>query len=189
MLSNRAPPSPLPTPQLLLKLAKAAKLREKIDNMFAGEHINSTEDRAVLHVATRARRDQASRHTAVRWWSSRRRRGPCSLDLARVRVRGVQKIFVDGKNVVPDVWDVLDKIKNFTDKVRNGEWKGVTGKSLKNVVAIGIGGSFLGPLFVHTALRCVFLVLRLVEGGPRGRWRPRPRPAHSVRPRPWRLSW
>lgn len=60
---------------------------------------------------------------------------------------------MDGKNVVPDVWEVLDKIKAFTDKVRNGEWLGVTGKPLKNVVAIGIGGSFLGPLFVHTALR------------------------------------
>jgi glucose-6-phosphate isomerase len=58
-----------------------------------------------------------------------------------------------GKNVVPDVWEVLDKIKVFSDKVRNGEWKGCTGKPIKNVVAIGIGGSFLGPLFVHTALR------------------------------------
>lgn len=58
-----------------------------------------------------------------------------------------------GRNVVPDVWEVLDKIKVFSDKVRNGEWKGCTGKPIKNVVAIGIGGSFLGPLFVHTALR------------------------------------
>lgn len=65
----------------------------------------------------------------------------------------MQVIKVDGKNVVPDVWEVLDKIKTFSDKVRNGEWKGVTGKPLKDVVAIGIGGSFLGPLFVHTALR------------------------------------
>lgn len=58
-----------------------------------------------------------------------------------------------GRNVVPDVWEVLDKIKAFSDKVRSGEWKGCTGKPIKNVVAIGIGGSFLGPLFVHTALR------------------------------------
>jgi glucose-6-phosphate isomerase len=65
-----------------------------------------------------------------------------------------QSIMVDGRDVVPDVWDVLDRIKDFSDKVRNGEWKGVTGKPLKNVVAVGIGGSFLGPLFVHTALRC-----------------------------------
>lgn len=109
------------TMQLLLNLAEAAKLKDKIEAMYAGEHINSTEDRPVLHVATRARRDQ--------------------------------KILVGGKDVVPDVWAVLDKIKAFSDKVRKGEWKGSTGKPLKNVVAIGIGGSFLGPLFVHTALR------------------------------------
>ncbi len=107
--------------QLLVDLANAANLRGKIDAMFSGEHINSTEDRAVLHVATRARRDQVIR--------------------------------VEGKDVVPDVWEVLDKIKAFSDKVRNGEWVGSTGKPLTKVVAIGIGGSFLGPLFVHTALK------------------------------------
>ena len=65
----------------------------------------------------------------------------------------VQKIIVEGKDVVPEVWEVLDKIKGFSEKVRSGEWKGATGKPLKDVVAIGIGGSFLGPLFVHTAFR------------------------------------
>ena len=65
----------------------------------------------------------------------------------------VQVIMVEGRNVVTDVWEVLDKIKVFSDKVRNGEWLGATGKPLTNVVAVGIGGSFLGPLFVHTALR------------------------------------
>lgn len=55
--------------------------------------------------------------------------------------------------MVPEVWEVLDKIKTFTDKVRSGTWLGATGKPLTDVVAIGIGGSFLGPLFVHTALR------------------------------------
>ncbi len=65
----------------------------------------------------------------------------------------LQQIFTDGSDVVPDVWQVLDKIKGFTDKVRNGTWLGATGKPLTDVVAIGIGGSFLGPLFVHTALR------------------------------------
>jgi glucose-6-phosphate isomerase len=65
----------------------------------------------------------------------------------------VQQIFTDGADVVPDVWQVLDKIKTFTDKVRSGTWLGATGKPLTDVVAIGIGGSFLGPLFVHTALR------------------------------------
>ena len=59
----------------------------------------------------------------------------------------------DGKNVVPEVWEVLDKIKDFSTRVRNGEWRGQTGEELTDVVAIGIGGSFLGPLFAHTALR------------------------------------
>lgn len=54
---------------------------------------------------------------------------------------------------MPDVWEVLDKIKAFSERVRSGEWLGITGKPIKNVVAVGIGGSFLGPLFVHTALR------------------------------------
>ena len=88
--------------------------------MFAGEHINSTEDRAVLHVALRAAREEVIR---------------------------------DGDaNVVPGVWEVLDRIKDFSDRVRSGAWVGATGKPLTDVVAIGIGGSFLGPLFVHTAI-------------------------------------
>ncbi|PWA67989.1 cytosolic glucose-6-phosphate isomerase [Artemisia annua] len=105
----------------LFSLAEAAHLKEKINSMFSGEHINSTEDRSVLHVALRAAKDTT--------------------------------INSDGKNVVPDVWQVLDKIKEFSDKVRNGSWVGATGKALTNVIAIGIGGSFLGPLFVHTALQ------------------------------------
>lgn len=75
----------------------------------------------------------------------------------------LQKVFTDGKDVVPDVWEVLDKIKNFSDKVRNGEWLGITGKPLTDVVAIGIGGSYLGPLFVHTALRCACLGVSLLS--------------------------
>ncbi|KAB5544751.1 hypothetical protein DKX38_012863 [Salix brachista] len=59
----------------------------------------------------------------------------------------------DGKNVVPDVWNVLDKIKDFSERVRNGSWVGATGKALTDVISVGIGGSFLGPLFVHTALQ------------------------------------
>jgi len=105
----------------LYDLARAAGVKEKINAMFNGEHINNTEDRAVLHVATRAPKDKV--------------------------------INVDGRNVVPDVHDVLEKIKDFSDRVRNGEWIGETGKPLTDVVAIGIGGSFLGPLFVHTSLR------------------------------------
>ena len=64
-----------------------------------------------------------------------------------------QVIEVDGENEVKYTWSVLDKIKNYSEKVRNGELRGVTGKPLTNVVAIGIGGSFLGPLFVHTSLK------------------------------------
>ena len=109
------------TMRLLLRLAERAGLRSKIDAMFGGEHINSTEDRAALHVATRAPRDR--------------------------------KVFVEDRDVVPDVHAVLDKIKAFSDKVRAGTWLGATGKPLKDVVAVGIGGSYLGPLFVHTALK------------------------------------
>ncbi|CAL9123691.1 unnamed protein product, partial [Musa acuminata var. zebrina] len=105
----------------LLKLAEAARLRQKIDMMYNGDHINSTENRSVLHIALRAPRDKVI----------------CS----------------DGKNVVPDVWYVLDKIKEFSERVRSGSWVGATGKALKDVVAIGIGGSFLGPLFVHNGLQ------------------------------------
>ncbi|CAM8936110.1 unnamed protein product [Rhodiola kirilowii] len=105
----------------LIKLAEAASLKQKINRMYNGEHINSTEGRSVLHVALRAPRDAT--------------------------------INSDGKNVVPEVWKVLDKIQEFTEKFRSGSWVGATGEKLTNVVAIGIGGSFLGPLFVHTALQ------------------------------------
>lgn len=105
----------------LYNLAEAAHLKEKIDRMFNGEHINSTENRSVLHVALRAPRDAVMQS--------------------------------DGKNVVPDVWNVLDKIKDFSERVRNGSWVGATGKALTDVISVGIGGSFLGPLFVHTALQ------------------------------------
>ncbi|KAL1539553.1 glucose-6-phosphate isomerase [Salvia divinorum] len=105
----------------LNKLAEEAHLKEKINLMFNGERINSTENRSVLHVALRAPRGSV--------------------------------INSDGKNVVPDVWQVLDKIKEFSERVRSGAWVGATGKALTNVIAIGIGGSFLGPLFVHTALQ------------------------------------
>ncbi|CAN1835733.1 Glucose-6-phosphate isomerase, cytosolic [Linum perenne] len=111
----------LETLHKLQKLAEAAHLKDKIERMFNGEHINSTENRSVLHVALRAPRDAVVKS--------------------------------DGKNVVPDVWTVLDQIKDFSEKVRNGSWVGATGKPLTNVISVGIGGSFLGPLFVHTALQ------------------------------------
>jgi glucose-6-phosphate isomerase len=105
----------------LFALAKTANLKSKIDQMFGGVHINTTEDRPVLHAALRAPRDE--------------------------------KIVTDGKNVVPEVYEVLDKIKSFSERVRTGKCLGATGKPLTDVVAIGIGGSFLGPLFVHTAFQ------------------------------------
>ncbi|TKY50326.1 Glucose-6-phosphate isomerase, cytosolic 2 [Spatholobus suberectus] len=111
----------LETREKLFKLAEVASLKQKISRMYNGEHINSTENRSVLHVALRAPRDAV--------------------------------IQSDGKNVVPDVWNVLDKIREFSERVRCGSWVGATGKELKDVVAVGIGGSFLGPLFVHTALQ------------------------------------
>jgi glucose-6-phosphate isomerase len=109
------------TLRLLLDLAVSANLRDRIDAMFRGEKINITENRAVLHVALRATRDQS--------------------------------IIVDGEDVVPKVHEVLDRMSDFSERVRNGEWKGYTGKSIRNVVNIGIGGSDLGPVMAYEALR------------------------------------
>lgn len=102
-------------------LAKASDLGGKIESMYTGQKINTTEDRAVLHVALRAPSDEP--------------------------------ITVDGENVTPLVHDVLSKIKNVADSIRSGEWLGATGEPLTDVVAIGIGGSYLGPEFVYEALR------------------------------------
>ena len=109
------------TIQLLLRLAKECGLRDRIDAMFAGDTINITENRAVLHVALRAPRNAT--------------------------------ILLDGKNVVPDVHAVLDKMSAFVERVRSGEWKGHTGKRIRNIVNIGIGGSDLGPVMAYEALR------------------------------------
>jgi len=106
---------------LLCELAEEAGLRPRIDAMFQGEKINSTENRAVLHVALRA-------------------------------PRGVS-ILVDGKDVVPEVHGVLDRMTEFSDRVRSGEWKGHTGKAIRSVVNIGIGGSDLGPVMANEALK------------------------------------
>ncbi|HTD57162.1 MAG TPA: glucose-6-phosphate isomerase, partial [Silvibacterium sp.] len=109
------------TLKLLLELAEESGLRARIDAMFRGDKINITENRAVLHVALRAPKDE--------------------------------KIFVDGKDVVPEVHQVLDHMSAFSDRVRSGEWKGHTGKPIKNVINIGIGGSDLGPVMAYEALR------------------------------------
>ena len=109
------------TLQLLLNLAEESGLRSRIDAMFRGDKINITEDRAVLHVALRAPRDQ--------------------------------QIYVDGKDVVPDVHAVLDKMSDFAQRVRSGAWQGHTGKPIRTIVNIGIGGSDLGPVMAYEALR------------------------------------
>ncbi|MEI6337278.1 MAG: glucose-6-phosphate isomerase [Verrucomicrobiota bacterium] len=109
------------TLELLIKLAEESGLKARIEAMFAGEKINITENRAVLHVALRAPKGA--------------------------------KILVDGKNVVPEVHAVLDKMVEFADRVRSGAWKGHTGKRIKNVINIGIGGSDLGPVMAYEALK------------------------------------
>jgi glucose-6-phosphate isomerase len=100
---------------LLVRLAEECDLRGRIDAMFAGEHVNVTEDRAVLHVALRA---------------------PEGSPYAR-----------------PEVHEVLDRMAAFSEQIRSGEWKGYTGKPIRNVVNIGIGGSDLGPVMAYEALR------------------------------------
>ncbi|MDX6476023.1 MAG: glucose-6-phosphate isomerase, partial [Gaiellaceae bacterium] len=109
------------TLRLLLELARARKLEERRDAMFRGEHINVTEDRAVLHTALRMPRDRS--------------------------------LVVDGVDVVREVHDVLDRMSAFTERVRSGEWLGHTGKRIRAVVNIGIGGSDLGPAMAYDALR------------------------------------
>ncbi len=109
------------TLELLLELANESGLRGRIDAMFAGEKINITENRSVLHVALRAPRGSS--------------------------------IVVDGHNVVEDVHEVLDRMADFCNRIRSGEWKGHTGKRIRNIVNIGIGGSDLGPVMAYEALR------------------------------------
>jgi len=112
------------TLRLLRELAAATGVAELRDAMFRGEKINTTEDRAVLHTALRAPRG------------------------AVIEVDGGH-----GENVVPAVHAVLDKMAAFADKIRAGEWTGHTGKPIKNIVNIGIGGSDLGPAMAYEVLR------------------------------------
>ena len=111
------------TLQLFADLAKAVKLDERTKAMYTGVHINNTEDRAVLHTALRR------------------------------PIEDEGKYIVDGQDTVKDVREVLDRIYAFADKVRSGEWTGVTGKKIETVVNIGIGGSDLGPVMVYEALK------------------------------------
>ena len=109
------------TMRLLVELAQDCGLERKVAAMFAGERINSTEHRAVLHLALRAPRGQ--------------------------------RILVDGVDVVPGVHEVLDRMARFAGQVRDGSWRGFTGKRIRHVVNIGIGGSDLGPVMAYEALR------------------------------------
>ena len=111
------------TIKLLVALAKAAGVEERRDAMYAGEHINTTEDRAVFHTGLRRPKSD------------------------------IGKFIVDGADAVADVHEVLDKMYAFAERVRSGEWKGVTGKPIENVVSIGIGGSDLGPVMIYEALK------------------------------------
>ena len=105
----------------LLDLADQTKVAERRDAMYSGEHINVTEDRAVLHTALRRPESDS--------------------------------LTVDGGDAVVDVHEVLKKVYDFADKVRSGEWKGVTGKPIRTVINVGIGGSDLGPVMAYEALK------------------------------------
>lgn len=111
------------TLKLLVDLGRACGVEERRDAMFSGEHINTTEDRAVLHTALRRPASQKG------------------------------ELIVDGQDVVADVHEVLDRMYAFADRVRSGEWKGVSGKKIEHVVSIGIGGSDLGPVMVYEAMK------------------------------------
>lgn len=111
------------TVKLLADLGRAVRVEERRDEMFSGVHINTTEDRAVLHTALRR---PASEKGAL---------------------------IVDGQDVVADVHEVLDRMYAFAEKVRSGAWKGVSGKRIEHVVSVGIGGSDLGPVMVYEALK------------------------------------
>jgi len=109
------------TMQLLVELAEQSDLERHRDAMFAGERINVSENRSVLHVALRMPKGTT--------------------------------LMVDGTDVVAQVHEVLDRMAAFAARVRSGEWKGHTGKPIRNVINIGIGGSDLGPVMAYEALR------------------------------------
>ncbi|MDD4933718.1 MAG: glucose-6-phosphate isomerase [Methylacidiphilaceae bacterium] len=117
------------TLQLLLELARQAEVPRWIQRMFAGEKINVSERRAVLHTALRNPRGSS--------------------------------VQVDGKDVMPEVHAVLDQMREFSEAVREGKWRGYTGQPIRDVVNIGIGGSDLGPVMVTHALRPYHASLRL----------------------------
>ncbi|WP_193104261.1 glucose-6-phosphate isomerase [Brachybacterium sp. FME24] len=110
------------TVELLQQLAREVGVQERRDAMFAGTHINTTEDRAVLHTALRRPAD------------------------------ATPTLEVDGQSIDEDVQETLQRVYDFADSVRSGEWTGMTGKRIETVVNIGIGGSDLGPVMIYEAL-------------------------------------
>eukprot|EP00522_Entomoneis_paludosa_P014844 CAMPEP_0172451562 /NCGR_PEP_ID=MMETSP1065-20121228/9558_1 /TAXON_ID=265537 /ORGANISM="Amphiprora paludosa, Strain CCMP125" /LENGTH=803 /DNA_ID=CAMNT_0013203525 /DNA_START=218 /DNA_END=2629 /DNA_ORIENTATION=- len=111
------------TMKFLYALAEKQDLEGQIKGMMRGDKINFTEKRAVLHTALRAEREE------------------------------IGSVIVDGMDVIEEVHEVLDQIKEFTEGVRSGELRGYTGKRLRNIVSVGIGGSYLGPEFLHECLK------------------------------------
>lgn len=111
------------TLSLLAQLGREVKLDQRIEDMFKGVHINNTEDRAVLHTALRCPEED----------------------------RGT--LIVDGQDVIGDVRDTLKRVYAFSDQVRSGQWTGISGKRIRTVVNIGIGGSDLGPVMAYEALK------------------------------------
>jgi glucose-6-phosphate isomerase len=109
------------TKSLLLDLAQKIQVEQKIQKMFAGEKINWTEGRQVLHVA--------------------------------LRNRSNTPVFVNENDVMPEVNRVLSQMKTFSDKIRSGKWKGFTGKKIRTIINIGIGGSYLGPKMICEAMQ------------------------------------
>jgi glucose-6-phosphate isomerase len=109
------------TLRLLIQLAQESGLEQRRDMMFAGERINVSENRPVLHVALRMPRSSS--------------------------------LMVDGVDVVPQVHEVLDRMADFSQRVRSGQWQGYTGKPIRNIINVGIGGSDLGPVMAYEALR------------------------------------
>ena len=105
----------------LLALAEQTGVYDLRDRMFAGEHINVTEDRAVLHTA--------------------------------LRRPATDELTIDGQDAIADVHEVLNKVYDFAERVRSGEWTGITGKPVETVVNVGIGGSDLGPVMAYEALK------------------------------------
>ena len=109
------------TMRLLVELAAESGVPQRRDAMFRGEHINVSEDRAVLHVA--------------------------------LRMPATATLTVDGQDVIRDVHEVLGRMRDFANRVRSGEFRGYTGKPIKNVINVGIGGSDLGPVMAYEALK------------------------------------